>query len=181
MASKDVTEFILGKFNPAYLDLYEVLASLEYPIDDYKTFTSKVKKQSQSKDKDAEKLAELRQGLLGLLFGPRDLPIVNARSAIEKCHETIANLTYPRTPIPNPRDDLEAPNTTGPAIDSDFIQSVCRGEADAAVARLGENASDKQKLLVWLNTYFRCLARYRTRDQIINRRDLEPERFVGGR
>jgi len=181
MAKKEVTEFILDRINPAYLDLYEVLASLDYPIDDYKTFTSKVRTKAQLADKETDNLSELRQELLRLVIGPKDLPIANTRSALEKCHESILNLIYPRTALRNPRDDFEVPDTTGPAIDREFIESVCRGEADEAVKRLGPNASSKQKLLVWLTTYFKCLARYRARDQIINRRDVEPESFIGGR
>lgn len=96
-----VIDFILDRVNPVYLDAYNTLASLKYPIEDYRSVVARLA--------EAVKADNAGATLLQLTLSAVDLPFLTAQGALEKFHERLlTRLEHPRG-LRRPAEELEPP------------------------------------------------------------------------
>ena len=74
--NKSAVEFLIKHVNPVYLNAYNTLAMLEYPIDDFESLEKQLAK---NKSEDS-------QNLISLLLEPTDMPLTSPQGGMEKFH-----------------------------------------------------------------------------------------------
>ena len=149
--NKLAVDFLVKQVNPFYLEAYNTLAILEYPINDYESLKERLAK---GENKDSEKL-------IRLVLDATDMPLSSPQSGMEKFHaRLLALLDYgrgyevprkiPVIPVP----DIPEGSPTLPP--PELIASDCARSARAAADRCCTRGS-REWAVVYLETYFRCI------------------------
>ena len=149
--NKLVVDFLMKKVNPLYLEAYDTLVTLEYPINDYESLKKQL---ATNENKDSEKL-------IRLVLGVTDMPLSSPQSGMEKFHARLfALLDYgrgyedprkiPGVPVP----DIPEGSPTLPP--PKYMVSVCahsaRTTADKCCVR-----GTREWAIVYLETFFGCI------------------------
>lgn len=131
-----VKDFFLESCSQESLSACHVLAELEYPILDQKTFEKRVAELRQSqRDKGSSQVAETQAVSF---FTAADFPIMSPQSALEKFSAAMTrNLTFPGPTftIPDPRDEPQLPVPNPPFFGTDACGIAAQEVYEEILAR----------------------------------------------
>ena len=174
--SEVVLDFLIGQIDPCFLDAYESLTKLEFPIPDYKSFRKQV-------DADVEVGSSWKCGggrLVSALLGPHDFPIMTPQGALEKFHSGLVSfLDVAKFPG---NSDLEIPRgeskEVGPRPEE--VRDICWEAAQRVFVRCRDNDNSTVSCrLLALVEYWECTTAWNSVSLPFAKKGLRPETFVG--
>ena len=131
-------DFVIENSSQELLLAYHVLAELEYPIPDRKTFEKRINELEQSqKEKNSNQVTETQY--LSILVAT-DFPLMSPQSAMEKFSVAMTrNFTTPGSSfsIPGPRDEPQPPVPNDPFFGSDACGIAAQGVYEETLTRFG--------------------------------------------
>jgi hypothetical protein len=171
--NKLVVDFLLSKVNPFYLETYNSLASLKYPIPDHLSFTQQLKGlEEKGKKGHPAKSAQWTERLVNIILGPTDFPISTPQSALEKFHVALLSLLESDGQLRNPRDDIgdfrkDSPGALEPTDCWEAARRAC------------QDVKGEDGILCRIESYLECKASLATVSLPFAKRGHRPEEFFG--
>lgn len=174
--SEVVVDFLLGEIDPGFLQAYEFLALLDYPILDHKSFTEQVRPQTGKGDDEGDTPKFGAHKLVTTFFGPHDFPIMTVEGALERFHAYLLDLTDFIAEESIPRSKSRA---VGPAPgEKEDICDQRREDFRKECINDGVFSADFCNTLAW-QEYLECLQSWRNYSLPFSRKGLRRESFIG--